>query len=241
MSVAAMKKLWPFSVTPKVRNWVNDHIAGGTIERMAIATNAPLSTLRTSGPRIPDDGLSIEITGNGAEVRPVEGLPAIRDADLTLRVVGRKAVVSLGRGNVEMSGRKLVLTNGVFEVPDTFPTAPPAKARFRVDGPVAAAAELLALERLRDFFSGSPLDPATSRGTLSAQVTVGLPLKEDLPPARRSTRSTWTSRISPRATGDGPKVEAASLHVAANIRATGSRAMSSSTALPPRSTIASPR
>ena len=91
-------------------------------------------------------------------------------------------MVNVGRGNVELSpGRKLSITNGVFEVPDTFPKAPPAKARFRLDGSVPAAAELLALERLRDY-SGTPLEPATSRGTLTAQVTLGLPLKADLAP-----------------------------------------------------------
>ena len=126
-----------------------------------------------TGPPIPDDGLSIEIVGNGTELRPVAGLPAIRDADVVVTIVGRKATVSVGRGSVELSpGHKLAITNGVFEVPDTFPTAPPTKVRFRIDGPVQAAAELLALDRLREF-SGSPLDPATSRGLLSAQVALG--------------------------------------------------------------------
>src|SRR5205085_10789132 len=83
--------------------------------------------------------------------------------------------------NIELSpGRKLSITNGTFEVPDTHHKSPPARVRFRLDGPVAAAAELLAAERLREF-SGAPLDPATSRGTLSAQVQVGLPLRPDLP------------------------------------------------------------
>jgi hypothetical protein len=217
MSVAAMKKLWLFCITPKVRNWVDDHVLGGTVERIAIATNAPLSTLRTSGPPVPDDGLSIEIVGSGTEIRPVEGLPPIRDADLTLRVTGRKAVVSLGRGGVELSpGRKFTITGGVFEVPDTFPTAPPAKARFRLDGPVQAAAELLALERLRDF-SGSPLDPATSRGTLSAQVSVSLPLKDNLPPGSSIyTINIDVANFAAERLVMGQKVEAASLHVVAN-------------------------
>jgi hypothetical protein len=86
----------------------------------------------------------------------------------------------VGRGNVEISpGRKLSITNGVFEVPDTFPKAPPAKVRFRLDGSVPAAAEFLSLERLREY-AGAPVEPATSRGTLTAQVTLALPLKEDL-------------------------------------------------------------
>src|SRR4029077_9095956 len=124
----------------------------------------------------------MQIVGNGAEVRPVAGLPAIRDADVSLRMTGRTAVINVGRGNVEISpGRKLSITNGVFEVPDTFPKAPPAKARFRLDGSVPAAAELLAMDRLRDY-AGTPLDPATSRGTLTAQITLGMPLKQDLVP-----------------------------------------------------------
>jgi Protein of unknown function len=217
MSVAAMKKLWLFCITPKVRNWVDDHVMSGAVERISIATNAPLSTLRTTGPPIPDDGLSIEIIGSGTEVRPVDGLPPIRDAELTLRVIGRKAVVSLSRGTVETApGHKFAITNGVFEVPDTFPTAPPAKARFRLDGPVQAAAELLALERLRDF-SGSPLDPATSRGTVSAQVSLGLPLKDDLPPGSSIyTINMDVANFSAERLVMGQKVEATSLHVVAN-------------------------
>ena len=173
MSVSAMKRLWPVFAAPKVRAWVDEHVRNGTVERLAIATNAPMSTLKSSGPPVPDDGLAIEIVGHGAEIRPVEGLPSIRDADFNVRITGRTAVVNIGRGNVELSpGRKLSITNGVFEVPDTFPKAPPAKARFRLDGSVPAAAELLSLERLRDY-SGTPLDPATSRGTLTAQVTLG--------------------------------------------------------------------
>ncbi len=217
MSVATMKKLWPFFLNPKVRNWVYEHVESGTVDRMSIATNAPMSTLRTTGPPIPDDGLSIELVGNGIVLRPVAGLPAIRDADLTVKVGGRKATVTLGRGSVELSpGRKFAMTSGVFEVPDTFPKAPPAKVRFRLDGPVQAAAELLSLERLRDF-SGAPLDPATSRGTVAAQVSVGLPIRDDLPPG--SSIYAINMDVTNFAADHlvmNQKVEASTLHVVAN-------------------------
>jgi hypothetical protein len=217
MSVAAMKSIWPFFGAPKVRAWVEEHVVGGTIERLMIATNAPMSTLKASGPPVPDDGLSVEIVGHGAEIRPVEGLPTIRDADFNVRVSGRTATINLGRGNVEISpGRKLSITNGVFEVPDTFPKAPPAKARFRLDGSVPAAAELLGLERLREH-SGMPLDPATSRGTLTAQVTLGLPLKADLAPGSSvySVAMDVTNFAGERVVM-GHKIEAAALKVNAN-------------------------
>jgi hypothetical protein len=101
MSVAAMKLLWPICTAPKVRAWVEEHVLGGTVDRLDISTNAPWSTLKSSGPPVPDDGLLIQIVGNGAEVRPVRGLPAIRDADVNLRISGRTAVINVGRGNVK--------------------------------------------------------------------------------------------------------------------------------------------
>jgi Protein of unknown function len=217
MSVEAMKRLWPFFAAPKVRSWVEDHVQAGVVERLEVATNALMSTLKTSGPPIPEEGLAIRIVGHGAELKPIAGLPAIRDADIDLRITGRTATINLGRGHVETAqGRKLSITNGVFEVPDTFPKGPPAKARFRLDGSVPAAAELLATDRLRDY-SGAPLDPAASRGTLTAQVTLGLPLKEDL--AEGSSTYTINMDVANFAAERmvmGQKIEAAVLKVSAN-------------------------
>jgi hypothetical protein len=217
MSVAAMKRLWPVTVASKVRAWVLDHVRAGTVERLDISTNALWSTLKSSGPPIPDDGLSIQIIGHGAEIRPVEGLPAIRDADVNVHISGRTAVINVGRGNVEISpGRKLSITNGVFEVPDTFPKAPPAKARFRLDGSVPAAAEFLSLERLREY-AGAPVEPGTSRGTLTAQVTLALPLKEDLAPGSSLyTINMDVANFAAERMVMGQKVEAALLKVSAN-------------------------
>lgn len=217
MPVAALKRLWPFFAAPKVRSWVEDHVQAGMVERLEVATNAPMSTLKSSGPPVPEDGLAVRIVGHGAELNPIEGLPAIRDAEIDVRITGRTATINLGRGHLETAqGRKLSITNGLFEVPDTFPKGPPAKARFRLDGSVAAAAELLATERLRDY-SGAQLDPATSRGTLTAQVTLGFPLKEDLPEGSSTyTINMDVANFAAERMVMGQKVEAAMLKVSAN-------------------------
>jgi Protein of unknown function len=182
MPVDALKRMWPVFVVPKVRDWFNEHLLSGSVERIVIAVNSPLENLKPDGPPVADDGFSVDALATGCVIRPVDGLPALRDADLNVHVVGRDAVVSIGKAVADLpSGRKLALSAGVFEVPDTAPKAPPARVHFKLDGPVPAAAELLHMDRLRDFADG-PFDPAAMRGTLSAMVSLGMPLRADLPP-----------------------------------------------------------
>ena len=217
MTVSALKRLWPVFVAPPVRNWVVNHVQGGTVERVVVATNAPMSTMKWGGPPMPEDGLSVEIVATGAVVKPIRTLPAMRDADLTVKVTGRVATVRLGRGITELpSGRKMTLSNGLFEVPDTEPKPPPSRARFRIEGSVEAAAELIGLEPLREA-SGAPLDPATSRGNVAATVTTAMPLMNGL------TKEHVTYTVEADLTGFSAdrmvkqhKVEAAALKVTGN-------------------------
>src|SRR6185437_5487250 len=179
MPVSLLKRLWPPITAAHVRSWVEDHLSGGTVERVVIAGNAPLPDYQEGGPPMPNDGLSVDVETSGTTLRPVENMPAIRDADLTVRVTGSTANVSLGRGTIDVSpNRKLNIANGLFEVPDTHPKGAPANVSFRIDGSVPAAAELLASDALRDSV-GIPLDPQSSRGTIAAQVKLNLTLKRD--------------------------------------------------------------
>ena len=174
MPVSAMKRIWPIFAAADVRAWVEEHISGGMVERAVIAGNAPLEVFKHDGPPTPDDGLSVDIETSGTTVRPIATLPAIRDADLTLRIVGRNAVVNIGRGTAEVAtGRKLNVAGGVFEVPDTHPKPVSARAAFRIDGTMPATAALLSSEGLRDTV-GITLDPASTRGTVTAQVAVNM-------------------------------------------------------------------
>jgi hypothetical protein len=216
MSVSVLKRLWFPFIAPIVRTWVLDHVDSGWVDRVVIATNAPMPTLKASGPPVPDDGLSIEVATTGTIIRPVDGLPAIREADLTVRISGRSATVTIPRGVVEVSpGRKITVSNGVFEVPDTFPKGPPSRARFKLEGPVPAVAELLNAERLREA-AGSPIDPATSRGNVTAQIAVQVPLKREIPKGvtTYSINADITNFVAERMVM-GQKVEAAVLRVAA--------------------------
>ena len=217
MPVSAMKRLWPVFISPKVRDWFNEHLMSGTVEHITAAVNAPLNTLKASGPPIPDDGLSLDATASGCLIRPVAGLPALRDADLNVHIVGRDAQITLGKATADLpSGRKLVMSSGLFEVPDTAPHEPPARVHFKLDGPVPAALELLSTDRLRDT-AGVPFDPATTRGTMTALVSLAMPLKPDLPPGSTNYAvAVDATNFSADHLIMGQKVDAAALHVTAN-------------------------
>lgn len=180
MSASALKRVWPILIVPELREWVIERIDKGQLQRIDVAVNSPVRNLSRKGPPIPDDGLSVNIVASGVTVRPVDQMPPVRDADLKAKVSGRTALVTISQGAADTpSGRKLAFSDFSFEVPDMAPKPSPAKVRFRVDGSVPAAAEILSSDRLSDL-SGTLVDPNSSKGNFSAVITMGLPVKNAL-------------------------------------------------------------
>src|SRR6201999_3396683 len=160
MPASALKRIWPALIVPEVREWVVQRIERGSVQRVEIGVNTLLKNLPRKGPPIPDDGLSVNIIASGVSVHPVDGLPSVHDADLKAHVTGRTATVTIGQGAADTpNGRKINISDFVFEVPDTHPKPPPSKVRFKVDGSVPAAAEILSSDRLSDL--AIPVDPNT--------------------------------------------------------------------------------
>jgi hypothetical protein len=184
-----------------------------------VAGNAPLPMFDANGPPMTDDSLSVDVETSGTTLRPIPKLPAIRDADLTVHVTGGTATVNLGRGTVEVSpGRKLSITGGAFQIPDTHPNPQAAQATFRVDGTLPSVAALLATDALRDNVA-IPLDPSASRGTVSAQVTLNFLLSKSKSTSDDTTKYSISADVTNFAADKmvmGQKVEAAALKVAAS-------------------------
>src|SRR6202051_2593069 len=141
-----------------------ERIDRGSLQLIEIGVNSPVRNLSRRGPPIPDDGLSVNILASGVTLHPVDELPSVRDADLKAHVTGRTATVTIGQaGSDTPAGRKLNITDFVFEVPDMAPQPMPARIKFRIDGPVPAAAAILASDRL-SALSGTLSDPNSSKG-----------------------------------------------------------------------------
>ncbi|MBN8983280.1 MAG: hypothetical protein J0H32_02165 [Rhizobiales bacterium] len=217
MSATALKRMWPIIIVPEVREWVTERIGAGSLQRIDICVNSPLFNLSRAGPPIPEDGLSVNIVANNVTLHPVDELPSIHNADLRARVTGRTATVTIGQGSIDTNGgRKLNVSDAVFEVPDMAPKPAPARVRFKLDGPVAAVAEILSSDRLSEF-SNTPIDPNTAKGTVTAQVALGLPIKREL------TKADTTYSITADVTGFSAdrlvmnqKLEASTMKIVAN-------------------------
>jgi hypothetical protein len=180
MSASALKRIWPTIIVPEVREWVIGRVEKGALQRIEIGVNSPVRNLSRKGPPIPDDGLAVNIVASGVTLRPVDDLPLVRDADLKAHVTGRTATVTIGQAAADTpAGRKLNISDFVFEVPDMAPKPSPARVKFRLDGSVPAVAEILASDKLSDI-SGTLIDPNASKGTISAVVNLGLPIKREL-------------------------------------------------------------
>ncbi len=180
MSASALKRMWPILIVPEVRQWVIERIERGSLQRIEVGVNSPVRNLSRRGPPIPDDGLAVNIVASGVAVHPVDEMPSVHDADLKAHVTGRTATVTIGQGVSDTpAGRKLNISDFVFEVPDMAPKPSPARIKFRIDAPVPAAAEILASDRLSEL-SGTLIDPNSSKGTVSAMITLGLPIKGEL-------------------------------------------------------------
>src|SRR6266850_6467207 len=176
MSASALKRMWPILIVPEVREWVIERIERGTLQRIEVGVNSPVRNLSRKGPPIPDDGLAVNIVASGVTARPVNGMPAVRDADLKARVTGRTATVTIGQGIADTpAGRKINISDFSFEVPDMAPKPSPSRVKFRVDCPVPAAAEILASDRISDL-SGTLIDPNASKGTVAATITLAMPV-----------------------------------------------------------------
>jgi hypothetical protein len=217
MSAAALKRIWPILIVPEVREWVIERVERGSLQRIEVGVNSPVRNLSRRGPPIPDDGLSVNIVASGVTLRPVDELPSVHDADLKAHVTGRTATVTIGQAAADTpAGRKLNISDFIFEVPDMAPKPSPARVKFRIEGPVPAVAEILASDRLSDL-SGTMVDPNSSKGTVSAVITLGLPVKGSL------TKADTTYAVTADLAGFGAdrlmmnqKLEADKLKVVAN-------------------------
>lgn len=183
MSATSLIRLWPVLAAPEPRGWVYANLISGDVNHAEIAFNAPLGSIGRKDRPLADEALKIDITGTNGRFHPVSGLPPIGDAEVSVRVTGRTANVSVSGGVMETPGRRrLNIAEAVFDVPDTAPAKPDAKVRVSVNGPAAAAIELAAMPALRTP-GLVPVEVQTVSGTIEGTAQINIRLSDNILPS----------------------------------------------------------
>jgi hypothetical protein len=180
MPVSAAKRMWPPFIAPGTRGWAMDRIEQGSIERILIALNVPLDSIGRQHVELPDAAVRLEMNASGGTFRPTAESPLIRDAEVNVLVTGRTARVRVSRAHVDVPERgRIVLTDGRVDVADHVPPNPPGTIRFRMQGPAEAVAEVAAADLMQNV-TDAKIDPATVKGSVSADVRVDLVFRREL-------------------------------------------------------------
>jgi hypothetical protein len=180
LPVSAAKRLWPATIAAGTRSWIMDHVDQGLVEKLVVAGNIPLDKLGKADVELPDEAVKVEASVIGVVFRPIANLPPVRDAQVIASVTGKVARAKIVRGFVETQGnRRFNVSDALIEVPDHAPPNPRGTVRFRLNGPADALAETINLEPLKSALNFT-FDPATTKGTVSANASFDLIFRRDL-------------------------------------------------------------
>jgi len=113
--VALAKQLWPITLVPPARRWVNERIKAGLIETVAYtgAIQPPAFDHRDPEPGWSGNDMRMDMTFSGAAVTPVGDIPEITGLNGTLTVKDETLTVSA------QSGQATAPTGGTVQVPNS--------------------------------------------------------------------------------------------------------------------------
>lgn len=183
MTATSLIRLWPAVAAPAPRKWVYDHLISGDVSAAEIAFDAPLESIGKKDRPLPDEALSINITGTNGSFIPVPGLPPVINADVAVKITGRTAHVNVAKAAMQTPGkRQLDIGESVFDISDTAPAKPEAKVRVAVKGQAAAAIELAGIPPLRGP-TFVPVEPQSVSGTIEGTAQISVKLSDNILPS----------------------------------------------------------
>jgi hypothetical protein len=186
--------LWPRWTSPDVHSALSRQFIAGRLASLRVEMDLPAEDharlLRGAG--IPDDALTVLVDASQVRFQPGPGLPPLIDARITGKATGRTVKLAIAGAIAELgNGRQLQVSEGTFDIPETWIERAPARATFRTTGSMEALAALFAFPALKDFAPGD-IDPASLRGSSDLRSIVSLALADDPRPGEVVVTSSGT-------------------------------------------------
>ncbi len=184
MPVADAKHLWPIDVADGAREWVLKNLFGGSLKDSRI--DISLAGGRFNGPGLPPPltGEEIQASFNVVNTRfdVVGDLPAVRDADGAITVLGAHTTIKLLKGIAYTpNNRKVDVSGGTLVIPWGPQRPVIADLDLGVRGEASAIAEIAGKEPI-DVLRNVPFLPEDVKGDVNAQVKVSFAVSKDPPP-----------------------------------------------------------
>ncbi|GAB4510784.1 MAG: DUF3971 domain-containing protein [Roseibium sp.] len=117
--VAVAKQLWPITLVPPARRWVNERIKGGLIETVSYtgAIRPPAFDHRDPDPGWSGNDMRVDMTFSGGAVTPVGDVPEIEGLAGKLTIADETLTVAAEGGTATASsGGAVTLPDAVFQI-----------------------------------------------------------------------------------------------------------------------------
>ncbi|MEM9732660.1 MAG: DUF3971 domain-containing protein [Pseudomonadota bacterium] len=175
MPINEFKQFWPAQLAPKSRDWAREGIRGGTIKDAWVKADFPPGLLGR-GEAYEAENLRAEVPVTGASVRTVGSIPRIVEAKGKVDYSGRKAVVHLDSGKVDLGSKGTVqLSRSALDLGEFTDQQALAKLDLDLSGPASALAQIGTIEPFK-FTNRLKLKPSGLSGKANASVRAAFSL-----------------------------------------------------------------
>ncbi len=165
--------LWPRSVKPRTREWIDENVAAADLSDVQLAVRARPGA-------DPDVFLGFDYTG--LETRFIKDVPVIEDAAGHASLIDNRFVVTADAGHVTAAqGGRIDISGTSFIIPDVRIRRGPARTRLHTDSTITAALSLLN-EPPFQFMSKANLPVTLADGQARLAGRLDFLLKPDLQP-----------------------------------------------------------
>ena len=183
MPAAVFKTLWPAVLAPRTRDWVIQHVVGGTLQGGSFHLSSEPEASGVWTATTSADRVSLTLEAANLAIALGENLPPLEAPRALVRVDTHTFELLAPDASLALADGRRLDVKGSFHVDMTEP--PLARIGFinaKVEGPVAVPVEMLGREPF-NVFKGTGLTPASVDGKVDAQLTIALPLGPELTPA----------------------------------------------------------
>ncbi|WP_425052525.1 hypothetical protein [Psychromarinibacter sp. S121] len=182
--------IWPVSVAPKPREWLEKNVFSGTVADMVAA-------LRVN-PETPKGMFSISFSFLDAELKPMKTLPPITGASGYASLVGQTFTATLETGQVEApQGGTIDVTGTSFKVPDVSRKPGRGEVTLQTESGIEAALSLLDLPPFRLMTKADkPPDIVQGRAETTTEISFDLVKKLDVEDVDYNAAATLTEVFS---------------------------------------------